>query len=1641
MPCRKICFLFIAFLCFTLSVKAQQADFIADTTSGCSPLTVTFKNTSTGFSSSATYLWDFGNGNTSALEDNAGANFQNEGVYTVTLTITEGSKISTKTTQITVFKKPVVDFSIDVTKGCAPLPVTFTSSSSPGDGSISTYTWDFGDGYAEAGAGTVVHTYNISKTISPSLTVTNSYGCFSTLSKPNLIEILPLVIASFKTNRKVACSLQDAITFINTSAGNGTLTYNWDFGDGNLSTVRQPNHTYNKPGTYTVKLSVTSDNGCTSDTVLTNNLNIADYHTDFDVPTKICQNTPVLFTDKSTPTPTSSSWLINGIPAGDTTSLQHTFSLPGTYKVELKNVFETCPDEAAKSVTVLPSPSTKGFIAQIQGGCGAPVTVLFTDTSKNATAWQWDFTADNTFSGNGQTASYLYTANGTYNVTLRATNANGCSAEITQPVVIQKDTVTINSSEGYLGCETKTTIFSAVSQDSITSYLWDFGDGTPTSTEATPQHTFTAPGIYNVTLQSTSAGGCKSTSTYTIKVFEKPQFDFIAKPGTTICGNNPVTFLVSGPITAGTYHWNFGDTDVYNVETPPYTHSYQYDSVFSVSLIIDNNGCRDTVTKPAYITVLPPFPHVVSITNTCDGTRGLVTFKDSSQKALQYSWDFGDGSLPYTYTSPQVQVQHQYNKSGYYKAILTTTNDACSVIDSADVYVLLKQTPDLSASAAKFCSGDTLKTFISGLDNNPYSGDALQSYYLTSVLYKDGSSFTGNITIPDSLQLNPFGVQLNGLDVTQSQLRITTTSAYFGCADTTDYISFHALGPIAAFTVSPDNICFKKPFVFDDQSQPSHGSPIVKWEWNFGDNVSQTNIQNTSVIHRYENPGIYYPVLTVTDANNCRASASLPNDSLVATGPKAMFTISENPVLPQTPVIFYNETNTINTDNATNKYTWDFDDGTILRNQVFANSVSHSYTGESIDTVTLIASNAAASCIDTATQIVYVKNPNLSFTDTTSYVNPESGCPPVIASFVNTSINTESVSWDFGDGNNGENNNASHIYEKPGTYKVTLYGHFLDGSVDSIFEYITIKGPFARLATVKPYACGAELITLTASLANTRNFTWDFGDGTIISNTDTFASHRYLTPGVYTPSLIVSDSSSCKFPFFLTKPIIIDTLHLHINQNPQIACDSSLLLFTPDIVSEAKNELGLPLTYHWSFGTGINKDTANTETSSFIYNKPGTYEVILSGSSPYGCTDLTRDTVVVQPTPKAFIAGPAQICQGDSALFTGSATGTVTWNWQFTEGVTFSVQNPTKQAFPTPGLDSISLIVNENGCYDTAWHLLQVNAIPVINPLPLTTHLCEGDSVKLEAHDGTTYQWTPVRNIYQPNTATPFVFPDTTTTYYVAVKNEAGCTNKDSVIIDVTQHFTVTTPSPVYICPGGVAQLNAYGAENYHWLNDNLSNVDISKPTTSVYAPQTFTVVGFDNFGCFNDTATAQVLTATLPTVNAGADITTFAGTSVLLQAAGSSDIVKWLWIPATNIVCDTCAGTTLTPRDNMQYILKVTNGSGCVAYDSLQVTIQCKLSLVQIPSAFTPNGDGKNDYFTIKGRGIKQIKHFAVFDRLGEMLFEQSNLDIGESVTNGWDGTYKNMPLEPGTYVYMADLVCDTGEVFHYKGTVVLIR
>jgi PKD repeat protein len=237
-------------------VDPPLADFTCDQVSGDPPLTVNFTSTSTGIITS--YAWGFGNGETASTE-NAVHTYTEGGSYIVKFTVEGPGGISTseKTINVNLPDPPVAGFTCDVNSGEAPLIVSFTSTST---GEITSYSWDFGDGDTSALINPA-HTYSATGKFMAKLTVTGPGGSNSDDQSIN-------VQAPSPPDASLTCDVTtgDApltVNFTSTSTGNIT-SYSWDFGDGEVSTLENPSHIYNNPGTFTAILEVTGPGGTDS---------------------------------------------------------------------------------------------------------------------------------------------------------------------------------------------------------------------------------------------------------------------------------------------------------------------------------------------------------------------------------------------------------------------------------------------------------------------------------------------------------------------------------------------------------------------------------------------------------------------------------------------------------------------------------------------------------------------------------------------------------------------------------------------------------------------------------------------------------------------------------------------------------------------------------------------------------------------------------------------------------------------------------------------------------------------------------------------------------------------------------------------------------------------------------------------------------------------------------------------------------------------------------------------------------------------------------------------------------------------------------------------------------------------------------
>jgi len=419
----KYLFIFLGLFIITSEINAQApiAAFSATPSEGCAPLFVRFtqqsKNNPTG------YYWDLGNGLTSTIAEPS-TTYTIPGVYTVKLIAknSAGTDSLIKTNYIVVNPSPVVKFTTNDTVGCFPLASRFTDLSYISSGTISKWSWDFGDGFLSSQQNPT-HVYRLDNVFNVTLSVTSQKGCVGVLSQKAIIDVTPGVVADFTNTFANACKPPTSIDFTNKSTGPGALKYVWKFGDGNQANTSDVVHSFTKAGSYSVNMIATSTEGCTDS--ITKEIIIPDIKitTTINAPDTGCVYTDIKITGSSTPNADNSDWTFGDGTFANGKNQVKMFTRPGVFQIKLINTVGICLDSTIKKITILDGP-TLDFSTTDTISCKAPFNATFKDKSQDAVSWNWDF-GDGTTSTD-QNPTKTYTKEGVYSVSHMGFTAYGC---------------------------------------------------------------------------------------------------------------------------------------------------------------------------------------------------------------------------------------------------------------------------------------------------------------------------------------------------------------------------------------------------------------------------------------------------------------------------------------------------------------------------------------------------------------------------------------------------------------------------------------------------------------------------------------------------------------------------------------------------------------------------------------------------------------------------------------------------------------------------------------------------------------------------------------------------------------------------------------------------------------------------------------------------------------------------------------------------------------------------------------------------------------------------------------------------------------------------------------------------------------
>jgi gliding motility-associated-like protein len=316
------------------------------------------------------------------------------------------------------------------------------------------------------------------------------------------------------------------------------------------------------------------------------------------------------------------------------------------------------------------------------------------------------------------------------------------------------------------------------------------------------------------------------------------------------------------------------------------------------------------------------------------------------------------------------------------------------------------------------------------------------------------------------------------------------------------------------------------------------------------------------------------------------------------------------------------------------------------------------------------------------------------------------------------------------------------------------------------------------------------------------------------------------------------------------------------------------------------------------------------------------------------------------------------------------------------------------------------------------------------------TTICLTDGILLNpVSDALYYQWSPSTYLDFDNIKTPFATPLTTTTYQL-VASIGSCVGQDEITINVVPYPVANAGPDRSICSGFSTQLSASGGSSYVWspatfLNDRfIANPTVNNPTANIQ----YIVNVRDTLGCPKPVKdTVWVYVAPPVIADAGpADTTAVLGEPLYLSASGGD---TYTWSPSIWLNDATSRTPVALPQDDITYTVTATTAQGCIGTDLINIKLYKMDPDLYVPNAFSPNGDGNNDILKPILLGMRDLHFFKVFNRSGQLVFSTT------AKNDGWDGTFKGVAQDPGTFVWMAEGVNYRGELRQKKGTTVLIR
>jgi len=1221
----------------------------------------------------------------------------------------------------------------------------------------------------------ICHNYNDTLGGKYAITVEliDTSGCVASITKKDAILVHRLVKAKFQYNTGNGC-FKTGVLITNTSNQTPPLIqkYKWSFGDGVFDSSNWNNvkHTYTANGSFNVKLNIQDQWGCSDSFVGTQAVKNTSYSVDAKLDTLqgYCRNSNIAFFKQTNISGATIQWNFGNGKTSPVFNSAISYQNPGIFKPWVLISKNGCDSITLLDTVLIHGPQAAFSNVQNRYQCQIKDTVFMTNSSwlfynKSAQVF-WDAGdgfANNcvldTRAGNNLGNNCRYSQDSLsfkhmyqkgkencYSIKLLVKDTIlGCSDSVYLPVALMAPIAKGLFSPSNLkpcpgpGNGKAITFDINLPQPSCVKYawwvMWDSLQATKSGNfdslwllnsrqKNYDYKNYAGDSLGNVTIGLIVENGldsngqvCRDTGWFhhLLKVTQiSPNFTSNYNAANQYCPNSKFSFFLkdSNQNSGTKFIWDYGDGSTVTTQSQGYnSHVFKNSGSYKVKLSVrDSLGCF--VDSSILLTIGFSSGFKVSTALICVGDTVRITDQNR-----YYYWNYPFWSDAKRIAAGKEKVYYNlddglgYQNIGPNPAFVFHTPGTRKIsmiaIDSTGCVDTLKNVYNIDASGiyagikvpfdTVLCA-QNLKINSLATTIDSASGNKLGSDIITAWEYAFGNGYS-NSYLPNPTRY--FATNLY-------KIRQVVVNNH-GCRDTA-YKTMRVKGPTANYNIISDSIgCAPLAIKFKNNSKDA-----VTFIWKLGDVTNATFIANsdTNIQFKYNGYGTFNPYLVARGAFTINGITRVCDDIFPDTStaakiavvvwelPKPNFTWSTNCATGTSTFV---STTAINTGSVISVY-WSFGDGSTSN----ALNPTHKYADTGTYRIVIYATSNHG-CTDSFVRNIVVSPvpvPNFGFTQTCIGTN-------TFFTDSSTAYNDRIYKWlwNFGDGAFSNLKNPTKLYLKDTVFDVNLMVTNIAGCVANVTKKITIfskpvpKFAFTNVCDKNPIAFSNSSTSKQALI----EWKWSFGDG--FTSTKYIDSHQYTGPGNYWVKLKLKTTYGCqdsvqKSATIYPNPIanfILPSLAQCQKYNKFLFRDSS------------KIKTGTT-TAQWKLGNG---DTAMRKSFNYHYPNYGTFNIKLVSISNFNCKDSLTIDINVNPNPKVNfgISSAIQCFNYNRFGFSDSgkiSSGNYTYTWQFGDGVSSSVANPSHHYVDTGKFKPLLILTSGLGCSDSLYKNVYVNPMP-----------------------------------------------------------------------------------------------------------------------------------------------------------------------------------------------------------------------------------------------------------------------------------------------------------------------------------------